>query len=121
MLLLTAEHWLGLLYCVWLHRMLPNEFTVLMQRPYLYVDSGNVGTGEQQIEAGTDIVFAHLLDIGYVNGTGISQNLCVDGAHDEASWGARVHVPLTTRYGKCPGCPPPPLLLYADELTCVHW
>ena len=65
--------------------MLRNEFTASLQRPYLYVESGNVGTGEQQIEADTDIVFAHLLDIGFVNGTDISQYLCVGGAHDEAS------------------------------------
>ena len=107
MCLLTAEHGLGLLYCVWLHRMLPNEFTASLQRPYLYVDSGNVSTGEQRIEADTDIVFALLLNTGYVNGTDISQYLCVGGAHAEASRGVRVHVPLTTRYGNCPGCPPP--------------
>ena len=73
------------------------------------MDSGNVGAGEQQIEADTDIVFAHLLDIGYVNGTDTSLYLGVGGSHDEASWGARVHVPLTILYGNCPGCTPAPL------------
>lgn len=67
--------------------------------PLIYMDSGNVGSGEQEIEADTGVVYQRLLELGLKPNATVVRYLANGGQHNEASWGARVHVPLAYLYG----------------------
>jgi predicted alpha/beta superfamily hydrolase len=64
-----------------------------------YLDSGDTGTGEQEIEQDTLIVRQHLESLGFQIDQNLFYYLGQGGQHNEASWGERVHVPLQLLYG----------------------
>jgi predicted alpha/beta superfamily hydrolase len=68
------------------------------QTSLFYMDSGNVGSGEQEINADTVIVYDHFIADGFQPGSNLFHYVDPNGQHDEASWGARVHIPLSVMY-----------------------
>jgi hypothetical protein len=68
------------------------------QTSLFYMDSGNVGSGEQEINVDTVTVYDHFIADGFQPDTNVFHYVDPDGQHDEASWGARVHIPLSVMY-----------------------